>query len=209
MAASAKKSIKSRSINLRQHVLVILSECIHTKLYNDWKYFRYCQLFQLIDWLIIYGFTSRSRIFHLYGDVTIAGEGLQNLGLCSAFRAFEQGGIFIVPHLLWHGTSVFPVSSEGLPHLVASYDTRGMWRTYSNPDPHGGQLFQASYTYCITIYSVICTCNRKKSIQWKHIKIHSFLLLHADSAHFLTSSPSSLCHFLKQFLSFDKHRGTW
>jgi hypothetical protein len=67
----------------------------------------------LIDWLIIYGFTSRSRIFHLYGDVTIAGEGLQNFGLCSALRAFEQGGIFIVPHLLWHGTSVFPVSSEG------------------------------------------------------------------------------------------------
>jgi hypothetical protein len=30
-----------------------------------------------------------------------------------------------VPHLLWHGTSVFPVSSEGQPHLVASYDTRG------------------------------------------------------------------------------------
>jgi hypothetical protein len=50
--------------------------------------------------LIIYGFTSHSRIFHLYGDVTIAGEGLQNLGLCSALRAFEQGGIFIVPHLL-------------------------------------------------------------------------------------------------------------
>jgi hypothetical protein len=78
-----------------------------------------------LDWLIIYGFTSRSRIFHLYGDVTIAGEGLQNLGLCSALRAFEQGGIFIVPHLLWHGASVFPVSSEGPPHLVASYDTRG------------------------------------------------------------------------------------
>jgi hypothetical protein len=29
-----------------------------------------------------------------------AGEGLQNFGLCSALRAFEQGGIFIVPHLL-------------------------------------------------------------------------------------------------------------
>jgi hypothetical protein len=27
-------------------------------------------------------------------------EVLQNLGLCSALRAFEQGGIFIVPHLL-------------------------------------------------------------------------------------------------------------
>jgi hypothetical protein len=76
-------------------------------------------------------------MFHLYGDVTITGEGLQNLGLCSALRAFEQGGIFIVPHLLWHGTSVFPVSSEGPPHLVASYDPQGMWRIYSNPDPHG------------------------------------------------------------------------
>jgi hypothetical protein len=50
--------------------------------------------------LVVYGFTSRSRIFPLYGDVTIAGEGLQNLGLCSAIRAFEQGRIFIVPHLL-------------------------------------------------------------------------------------------------------------
>jgi hypothetical protein len=80
---------------------------------------------RLIDWLIVYGFTSLSRIFHLYGDVTIAGEGLQNLGLCSALRVFEHGWIFIVPHLLWRGISVFPVSSEGPPHLVAFYDTRG------------------------------------------------------------------------------------
>jgi hypothetical protein len=54
----------------------------------------------MIDRLIIYDFMSRSRIFHLYEDVTIADEGLQNLGLCSALRAIEQGGIFIVPHLL-------------------------------------------------------------------------------------------------------------
>jgi hypothetical protein len=33
-----------------------------------------------MNWLIIYGFASLSRIFHLYGDVSIAGEGLQNLG---------------------------------------------------------------------------------------------------------------------------------
>jgi hypothetical protein len=46
------------------------------------------------------GFTSCARIFHLYEDVTIAGEALQNLGLCSALMAFEQGGIFFVPHLL-------------------------------------------------------------------------------------------------------------
>jgi hypothetical protein len=31
--------------------------------------------------------------------VTIAGEGQKKLGLCSAFRAFEQEGIFILPHL--------------------------------------------------------------------------------------------------------------
>jgi hypothetical protein len=30
-----------------------------------------------------------------------------------------------VPHLLWHRASVFPVSSEGPPHLVASYDIQG------------------------------------------------------------------------------------
>jgi hypothetical protein len=89
------------------------------------------------DWLIIYCFTSRSRIFHLCGDVTITGEGLQNLDLCTALRALEQGGIFIVPHLLWHGASVFPVSSKGLPHSVASYDTQGDVEDLSNPDPHG------------------------------------------------------------------------
>ena len=38
---------------------------------------------------------SSSKIFHLYGDVTIADERRQNLGLWSALRAFEQGWIFI------------------------------------------------------------------------------------------------------------------
>jgi hypothetical protein len=53
-----------------------------------------------IIYCFIYCFTFRLRIFHLYGDVTIAGEELQMFGLFSARRAFEQGGIFIVPHLL-------------------------------------------------------------------------------------------------------------
>jgi hypothetical protein len=52
----------------------------------------------LIDFF--HGFTSRSRIFHLYGDVTIDSEGLQKFGLCSALSAYEQGGIFNMPHLL-------------------------------------------------------------------------------------------------------------
>jgi hypothetical protein len=33
-------------------------------------------------------------------SLTIVAEDLQNLGLCSALMAFEQGGIFVVPHLL-------------------------------------------------------------------------------------------------------------
>jgi hypothetical protein len=72
----------------------------------------------MIDWLIINGFTSRSRIFHLYGDVTIAGEGLQNLGLCSALRAFEQGKDLYraTPAVTW---------DLGFSGLIAFYDTRG------------------------------------------------------------------------------------
>jgi hypothetical protein len=58
-------------------------------------------------------------------ETSLTGDWLQNLGLCSTLRAFEQEGIFIVPYLLWHGTSVLPVSSEEPPHLVASYDTQG------------------------------------------------------------------------------------
>jgi hypothetical protein len=49
----------------------------------------------LIDYLRFY---VPLKNFHLYGDITIAGEGLENLGLCSVLRAFEQGGI--VAHLL-------------------------------------------------------------------------------------------------------------
>jgi hypothetical protein len=86
--------------------------------------------------LIVYCFMSHSRIFHLYElDVTITGEGLQNLGLLvySALRIFEQGRIFVVPHLLWHGTSVFPVSSEGPPLVQSPLTThKGLWRTYSS-----------------------------------------------------------------------------
>jgi hypothetical protein len=62
--------------------------------------------YSMIDWLIFYCFTSRSRIFHLYGDVTIAGEGMQNLGLCSALRAFEQEGNMNKSRIFLTGTTV-------------------------------------------------------------------------------------------------------
>ena len=95
--------------------------------------------------------SSRSR-----RNVAIAGEGLQNACLCSASMAFEEGGIFIVPHLLWHGALVFVVSSEwpvqctafhdkqweNIPVFLPGYpqDTqyvlKQVWLFYSNKLPH-------------------------------------------------------------------------
>jgi hypothetical protein len=63
--------------------------------YKLWKFERYIShtfwLFWTQFWTILYFSIT------LYGDVTIASEGLQNFGLCSVLKAFEQGGIFIVP----------------------------------------------------------------------------------------------------------------
>jgi hypothetical protein len=72
-------------------------------------HFKECSL---IDFKFL--FYSHSIIFHF-----------NLLGLCSALRVFEQEWIFIVRHLLWHGVSVFPVSSGGPPQSVASYDSQG------------------------------------------------------------------------------------
>jgi hypothetical protein len=82
------------------------------------------------DWLIDYCIMFRS-----IEDVTIIGERLQNLGLCSASRAIEQGGIFVVPHLLWHGPPFFRSHLKGSPIQSLLRTQKGMWRIYSNPDP--------------------------------------------------------------------------
>jgi hypothetical protein len=73
-----------------------------------------------VDWLIIYCFTSHSRIFLSYKDVNIDSKGLQNFGLCLALRAFEQGGILIMSHLFWNGASSFSGVYEGWPQLIDS-----------------------------------------------------------------------------------------
>jgi hypothetical protein len=76
------------------------SSCLH-KLISQWSLTT-----GLIYWLFTVSRPAQ-KFITLYGDITIAGEGLQTLGLCSVLMAFEQGGIFIVPQLLWHGTSVY------------------------------------------------------------------------------------------------------
>jgi hypothetical protein len=50
----------------------------------------------LIDYLLFYVPLKNTSVI----DVTITGEVLQNLDLCTALSAFEQGGIFIVSRLL-------------------------------------------------------------------------------------------------------------
>ena len=51
--------------------------------------------------LFVWSLSSHSRIFHAYGDVTITDEGLQILTYA------RQWGFFNVPHLLWHGPSLY------------------------------------------------------------------------------------------------------
>jgi hypothetical protein len=88
--------------------------------------------------LIIYRFTSRLRNFHLYGDVTITGEGLQNLGLCSALSAFELGGIFIFTAVTRDfGFSSFIGYPNDRPIQSPLTTHKRVWRIYSNPYPHG------------------------------------------------------------------------
>jgi hypothetical protein len=109
---------------------------------------RYLAIIQ-IDWLIIYCFTSRTRIFHLNGDVTITGEGLQNKayawrsgpmsreGSLSCHTCCNMGPRITRPHQKdqnWQNFIQSPlVTHKGCggyiltrifigPHSVASYD---------------------------------------------------------------------------------------
>jgi hypothetical protein len=147
--------------------------------------------------MIIYCFTSRSIIFHWYGDVTITGEGLQNLGLCSALRAFEQEVIFIMPHLLWHRGSRFfrshpkdrPIQSSGacfinfakVYHILVQKLLKqqpviqllitthnGMSRIYYNPDPHG--LFKGIVSKLTIKFWMCQKCSKMKDYNQKKKK---------------------------------------
>jgi hypothetical protein len=77
-----------------------------------------------MDLLINYRlFTFRSTISHSYGDTNTVGEGQLNKGLYLAVRAFEQGGVIIVPHLLWHKTSKFSGLVRGTPPVYSPSTT--------------------------------------------------------------------------------------
>jgi hypothetical protein len=95
--------------------------------------------FHYHDWLIVYDFTSRSRFFHLYGDVTITDEGLlQNLGLYTR----RSGPLSREGPLSCHtccdtGARFFWSHPKDRPFQSPLTTQKGMWRIYSYPDPHG------------------------------------------------------------------------
>ena len=62
--------------------------------------------------LFCLGFFCPTRI-HSYWVVTITGEELQILEICSALMAIEQSGFFSVPHLLRQGSSVYNGNIRG------------------------------------------------------------------------------------------------
>ena len=112
------------------------------------------------DWLLFYvPFKNISLIIiwrHHYWW-----RAAKQIGLCLTLKAFEQGGNFIVPHLLWHRNSIWQSHPKGLPiesplttHMgmwrIYFYTDphrlyHGMWRTYSNTNPHRSDVYFNEY----------------------------------------------------------------
>jgi hypothetical protein len=89
------------------------------KMVQRWLYD--VELDWLIDWLFTVLLQNISLIWRPHHCRWRSAKFRPMLGA----QGLWAGGIFIMPHLLWHRASVFQVSSEGSPHSVASYDTRG------------------------------------------------------------------------------------
>ena len=56
--------------------------------------------------LFVWSFSSHSRIVHTFADITIVGEGLHILTYARHLWPLSSE-FFSVPHLLWHGASVY------------------------------------------------------------------------------------------------------
>jgi hypothetical protein len=71
-----------------------------------------------IDCLLCYTLLEN---LSLYKDLTIAGEGQQNVCICLVHRAFEQARmeLYCATPAVTRGL-IISVSCEGLPHLIAS-----------------------------------------------------------------------------------------
>ena len=77
------------------------------------------------DWLIEC-WISRSKTYHLFGDVTIAGEGLQTLTLCSALVVSKQRwDLYSATRAVRRGHDFCGLVWKKPPYLVALCDKQG------------------------------------------------------------------------------------
>jgi hypothetical protein len=103
----------------------------------------------LIDWL--YNVLRPSQEIFTYMETSPSPvKGCEIKAYARRSRPLSREGSLSC--LLWHVTSVFPVSSEGPPHSVAFSTHKVMWRMYSNLDPHG---------YLINIMNTVQTVKPK------------------------------------------------
>ena len=128
-------------------------------------------------------FTSRFRILHLYGDVTIAGERLQNIGQCSVLTALSREGslscytccdtgprfsVFIRKTASSFNRLLLLARGCGWPvltrirtgsHSVASCDTQGVLRTCFYSDLYGlhdERRMRIMYSEVLALMDVLC-----------------------------------------------------
>ena len=73
----------------------------------------------------VWGFSTHSWVFHSYGDVIITGENLQ-IHVYSALMTIEQWGFFSVPHLLWHGASVYNLRTHNTRTYCRAFGSRAV-----------------------------------------------------------------------------------
>jgi hypothetical protein len=84
-------------------------------------------------------YNMQKRSFHFYGDVTITGEWLENIGLCSALRAFLQGDLYHTT-CCDTGTRFFRPHPKDRPIQSPLTTHNGMRRTYSYLDSHNVKI---------------------------------------------------------------------
>jgi hypothetical protein len=132
--------------------------------------------------LFICCFTSLKNFSHIW-DVTIASEGLQNLGLCSVSLSRE---VSLSCHTCCDTEPRFSRSHPKDRPMKSPFTThKGKRKTYSNPDPHGtkvGRLLRyASRRWGPNVFlpghsRVISTWPSNKAISMRVIKVTSIFI---------------------------------
>ena len=114
----------------------------------------------------------------------------KNLGPCSASTIFKEERIFIVPHLLWQGTSVIAISSEVPPQFSSlERQARGTW-VYSR---ESGEVYYVA---------IVFTFERVTS--FKQIWISCTMVIISEEEDFLMS-----CMYLNISLYILSCRRAW